>query len=881
MRTPLLTVLLSFIFTCLCFSQACAEHKRNILILNSYHQGFKWTDDVVRGVLDGLGTKRVDYQIFIEFMGTKLVHSKEYFAALRSLYAVKYRDTRFALIIASDDDALNFLKLFRDDTFGKTPVVFCGANWFKTEGLYGHELYTGVNENVDIAKTIDLMLRLHPRIKRIYAVADGTTTGLIVRRKLHDLRPRYSKRVDLLIPEDLELHEILQQVATLGDGDLILLTIFSRDKNGEFIEYNDISMALARKSKVAIYGLWDFHLGFGIVGGMLTSGQAQGENVGRLALRILQGESVNTIPVLMESPNRYLFDFEQLKRFGIPRNDLPKDSVIINEPASLYTVNKGLIWGLLAGITTLCIAILVLLGNIHRRSIAEAALRSSEEKYHTLIDNLTLGICRISGGPTGPFLQVNPAMAAMFGYESMTELMDRTISQLYLHPEDREKAIEEMQHSGQLRSKEISMRKRDGSPIWVSVNAKAHYDPAGHLDWIDGIIEDITEQKRLEQQLRQTQKMEALGTLTGGIAHDFNNILTAIIGYANLLQMRIGEDTLMKTYTGEILTASQRAANLTKSLLAFSRKQEIVTRPININDQIKAFESFIARIIGEDVELQIATCPDDLVVMADSTQLEQVLMNLATNARDAMANGGMLSIATRPVTFDIHDMTVHSSLKPGRHAEISISDTGCGMDETTRLRIFEPFFTSKEKGRGTGLGLSILYGIISQHGGEITVYSDLGKGTTFKIYLPTVAAEVEHLEVPKELAPRGGTETILLTEDDPALRKLEKGVLEQFGYRVIEAENGEEALARYRENPEAVDCLILDVIMPRKNGKEVYDEIRALQPTMKALFTSGYTADIIHRQGILHKDLHFLSKPATPSELLRRLREILDANQEK
>ena len=420
------------------------------------------------------------------------------------------------------------------------------------------------------------------------------------------------------------------------------------------------------------------------------------------------------------------------------------------------------------------------------------------------------------------------------------------------------------------------MLKKDRTPIWISANAKAHYDQSGRADWIDGILEDITEKKRLEMQLRQTQKMEAIGTLAGGIAHDFNNILTAIIGYANLLQMRVGVGDQLRTYIDEILRSSQRAAALTKSLLAFSRKQEMVTRPININDCIVHFETFLARIIGEDIDLQIAPTAADLMVIADRGQIEQVLMNLATNARDAMPGGGMLSITTRAVTLAERDIAGHSSLSPGRYVEISVSDTGSGMDEMTRQRIFEPFFTTKGVGKGTGLGLSILYGIIKQHTGEITVYSEQGEGTTFKIYLPQVTDTVQEQDVELGVVPQGGSETILLIEDDKVLRILEKDILEQFGYRVIEAENGEIAMEKFHEYQEEIDCLLLDVIMPKKNGKEVYEAIRIIRPGIKVLFTSGYTAEIIHRQGILAEELNFISKPATPTELLRKLRQVLD-----
>ena len=854
---------------------AASADKKNILILNSYHQGYKWTDEQLLGILESIDPDRKSCSFFIEFMGTKWIHGPIYSATLRSLYSTKYRKTPFDLIIATDNDAFEFLLLFRDDIFGAVPVVFCGINWFDQARIAGHRGYTGVNEDADIAATIDLMLSLHPGTKTIHAVIDHTTTGRIVENKLSDLLPRYRNRVGIEILPDLPVRDMIERVASLSAGSLVLLTVYQQDVTGSYVDFFEVPGAMSARSRVPIYGLWDFHLGYGIVGGMLTSGYAQGQTAGRIARRILAGESAGAIPVVMQSPNRLRFDFEQMQRFAIRPETLPPGSDIVNHPPSFYTVNKKLIWGISIGFAAMFITVVVLLINIRRRSIAEAALRSSEQRYHTLVDNLTLGVYRCAPDDAGRFIQVNPAMVAMFGYGSMAEMMASSISALYPDARDRRPQLEELRRSGHLTKREILMRKKDGTEIWVAANAKAHHDDSGNIDWIDGTLEDVTERRKLEAQLRQTQKIEAMGILTGGIAHDFNNILTAIIGYANLLQMRIDRDSANRNYVDEILQSSQRAAALTKSLLAFSRKQEMEARAFDINDCIRQFKTFLSRIIGEDIELRTELADEDLVLIADRGQIEQVLMNLATNARDAMHEGGILSIGTRAVNLAGGEIPSLASLPPGRYVEIAVSDTGCGMDEATRMRIFEPFFTTKASGKGTGLGLSILHGIVKQHNGEINVYSEIGRGTTFRIYLPTTTA-IREEDMGSSAPPKGGNETILLIEDDAVLRHLERGVLEQFGYRVIEAEDGEDGLHQYRSFGEQIDCLLLDVIMPKKNGREVYEEIRRLRPDIKALFTSGYTTDIIRRQGLLEEYFDFLPKPATPAELLRKLRDILD-----
>jgi CheY-like chemotaxis protein len=384
--------------------------------------------------------------------------------------------------------------------------------------------------------------------------------------------------------------------------------------------------------------------------------------------------------------------------------------------------------------------------------------------------------------------------------------------------------------------------------------------------------------KKLEDQLLQAQKMEAIGQLAGGIAHDFNNILTAIIGYSSLLQKEIMTDATLNGHITQILSAADKAANLTKSLLAFSRKQIINLKPIRLSDVLMRVEKLLARIIGEDIELKFFVPPHKASVMADAGQMEQVIMNLCANSKDAMPHGGILMIESELVELDEEYTKTHALYTPGTYMLISVADTGMGMDEDTKSKLFEPFFTTKEVGKGTGLGLSIVYGIIRQHNGYINVYSEKGRGTAFKIYLPVVELEAKALTPPALALPpvTGGTETILLAEDEHALRELSRCVLERHGYKVIEAVDGEDAIEKFNANSGSVDLLLLDVIMPKKTGKDSYDEIIKQRPDIKALFMSGYTANIIHKKGILKEGIELIEKPFSPNALLRRVRKILD-----
>lgn len=387
--------------------------------------------------------------------------------------------------------------------------------------------------------------------------------------------------------------------------------------------------------------------------------------------------------------------------------------------------------------------------------------------------------------------------------------------------------------------------------------------------------EDITERRHLEAQLLHAQKMESVGQLAGGVAHDFNNILSAIIGHADLMLMKMPADDPLRQDADQILSSSERAAHLVQSLLAFSRKQIINPQVIDINEVIQNVGKLLRRLIGSDIELRTRLAKGTVCVMADAGQLEQVLMNLATNARDAMPDGGVLTIETGRAELGNGPGRSDSSAKPS-YALLSLSDTGTGMDAKTKEKIFDPFFTTKEVGKGTGLGLSTVYGIIKQHHGDITVYSEPGMGTTFRIYLPLLSGLVSASPEAEPVFPAGGNETVLLAEDDAAVRKVTCTMLERSGYTVIEAADGEEALSKFREYQDRIHLVILDVIMPRMNGKAVYDELRKLRPDVRTLFTSGHTGDVIQKKGVVEEGMNFLSKPAALSELLQKVREVLD-----
>jgi PAS domain S-box-containing protein len=431
---------------------------------------------------------------------------------------------------------------------------------------------------------------------------------------------------------------------------------------------------------------------------------------------------------------------------------------------------------------------------------------------------------------------------------------------------------------------QVSGTYKDGEYHDVIFNKATFLDANDRVAGIVGAMMDITslrkaeeERKLLEAQLYQAQKLEAIGQLAGGIAHDFNNILTTIIGYAEIIRLRMEKDSPLRHFIEQVLASADRAAELTNGLLAFSRRQILHTKPVDLCGVVRDFKKMLGRLLPEDIDFMTTVAEGGLIVMADKGQIEQVLMNLVTNAKDAMPRGGTLSIEVFPAVIDERFVHAHGFGEQGNYACVSVTDTGYGMDEETRKRIFEPFFTTKEVGKGTGLGMAIVYGIIQQHNGCVTVSSETGKGTTFRIYLQIITEEVKEVQGARvEKAPPGGTETVLLVEDEDTVRDLYHVILEEAGYKVIEATDGEDALGKFLRHMAEVDIVVTDVVMPKIDGKILYEEIRKIRPDMKVLFMSGYTKDIIVERGILDDEFSYISKPVKSFELLKSVREILD-----
>jgi two-component system, cell cycle sensor histidine kinase and response regulator CckA len=513
---------------------------------------------------------------------------------------------------------------------------------------------------------------------------------------------------------------------------------------------------------------------------------------------------------------------------------------------------------------------------VERRRV-EAALRESEEHYRLIAEHTSDLISLFDLNNDWRRVYASPSHRNILGFDP-AELIGSSLPDL-VHPDDLSDVLKQIPQITATGTTQTTCRLRhaDGSWRWIEVQASAIDRQGGR--YIVAVGRDITERRQLQAQFLQAQRMESIGRLAGGVAHDFNNLLTAIMGNLELALDTLPDDHIVHGDLTEAQKAANRGAGLTRQLLAFARKQPIEPHVINLNDLIAEMDKLLRRLIGEDIELVTQPASNLAPIKADSGQLEQVIVNLAVNARDAMPNGGKLTIETRNVEIDHDYVQQHIGVASGIYVLLAISDTGAGMDAETLRQAFEPFFTTKPKGRGTGLGLATCYGIIKQHGGHIWPYSEPGHGSTFRIYLPLADEPTQARTMPQQSnALPGGTETVLLAEDELAVRSLAARVLRERGYTVLEASDGDEALRLAHEHSTApIDLLLTDVVMPRVSGRVLVEQVSAIQPSIKVLYISGYADHAVVHHGRLDPGVDFLHKPFAPSTLARKVREVLDA----
>ncbi len=1127
-----------------------------ILVLHSYHKGQTCTDAIAVGIERSFDTWGHSVDISHEFMDTHRIFTPAYLDQLAALYQTKFSDQTFAVIISSYGPAFNFLRKYGRDLFGATPVVFCGVNYFEPQMIDDRPEFTGVLEALDIRNTLNIALTLHPRATRLVVIGDQTLSGKDYEKLFFKESRKLIRSMDIDLLANHTMAQAQSCVAKLNSKDIAIWLHFTKDCAGHLYSFHQSVEMISSSSAAPLYSFWDFHLGHGIVGGMLTSGFHQGQAAASIAIRIIEGESPQDIPVMEKSPNRYMFDYRQLERFHIDSSRLPEDSIIINRPNTFYTQHKKMVWIAGAGFMALGVIIVTLLMNISHRRRAQIAIKTARDRYQNMFNNTAVALlekdytplketvdqieaagtknitayltahpevlqqiadrltvtdanpaalhlygaqdkseligrvdkiltkdsikalreivkaaaqkqthftCEAAGKrldgkylhlmlsmnfPSGDddwdrvvvcvvditeqkrsvealrrsedrfrtvfnhaacgmamadlegnYIRCNDAFSQMVGYgekellqmnwrdithrddidltlrlisgigydqstipkekryihkhgqivsvlcsvrliygeqqeplyyiiqmqdvtkfkaaqakfkaredryrhifeadlsgfyiatpegeiilcnnvfadilglASSHEAVGMDLNGFYKDPGLRKQLVEQLSTAKRLKHVEVEMIRKDGTVIHVRLNAIGRFDARGKLSEILGYLMDITHQKRLEAQLLHAQKMESIGTMAGGVAHDFNNLLMGILGNASLLLRDKSPDDGDVKRLESIEQYAKSGSDLTRQLLGFAKGGKYQVSVIDLNRLIEKNTKMFAR-THKEINVRTSLADDLWHVEADYSQIEQVLYNMYVNAWQAMENSGDLTVSTSNRTLNQSDVAAYN-IKAGDYVQISVTDNGIGMDANTIQRIYDPFFTTKERGRGTGLGLASAYGIIKNHSGLIKVFSKPNQGTTFYIFLPATDETLEEQPPEPSEEPESGSGTILLIDDEEIVIDSVGCMIEHLGYQLMVARSGKEAIQTYDTSGDDIDLVILDMIMPDMNGSETFDRLKAIDPNVQIILSTGYSADG-QASDILKRGCQgLITKPFTLAELSKKLSRIL------
>lgn len=858
-----------------------AESQKHVLYISSYHPGFPTFFQQVSGLKSAFEGKNI--LMDIEFMDTKRFPSSETIELFRKQLSYKLQNSeRYDVLVVADDNALTFALDNQSTLFHQLPVVFLGINNIEKALQQNQNPYvTGVVEKVSMKETINLMIQLRPRAKKIVALVDGTPSGQSDLKHFYTLSDKFpSVELTELSLKDASWPEFLGSIANLTQDSNVLLLSAYTDNRGTTYRFPEGLKMIKAAIKLPLFHLWGHGMEDGILGGKIISHAEQGRVAGGIVMNILNHVPVNNIVVREDSPNRYVFDYDELKKWHIPKSSLPVDHIILNEPISFYQKNKAWVLSVTLTILVLAMALLSAILNIYKRKEVEKSLRSSEERFRTITESSADAV--FITNQEGCCVYANQRASRLLGY-SVDEIKDMCIWQLVDANKEKESlvAFRKLLQKGELVS-EVRLKKKSGNSIPVDLNAVVLPNQL-----IYGSVRDISrrkdaevEHKRLQEQLNQVQKMESVGRLAGGVAHDFNNMLAVILGHTELLMEDLPFDSPFLRNMEEIQKSAQRSAELTRQLLAFARKQNASPKVIDFNHTIENMLKMLGRLIGEGINLVWNPGQPLHSVLIDPVQVDQVLANLAVNARDAIGTDiGKVTIETKNVEFSTSYCDSHPDFQVGQYVMLSFSDDGCGMDSTVKKNIFEPFFTTKRLDQGTGLGMATVYGIVKQNKGFIHIHSEVGIGTTFKIYFP-MHSKTKNETVESEISltkPEGGNELILLVEDEPAILDMSKHMLERLGYSILAANTPDQAIhfaGIYNGN---IKLLMTDVVMPEMNGRDLAKELKNFSPHIKILFMSGYTANVIANQGRLNKGENFLQKPFTIDQLAKQVRNALNS----
>ncbi|MGQ9917210.1 MAG: ATP-binding protein [Bryobacteraceae bacterium] len=866
---------------------ACAAHsqpverpaKGNLLVLHSYDSTYNWSVEVTQGLRVALEQHPLDLGLWTEYLDSRRLPNQQAWDWMDRTLALRHSGRRFDVIVACDDAAVEYLLEHSPSAWKDTPVVFCGVGSQALIDRLPRTRFTGIKEISAAPDFLDAVLGFLPWVRQVVVITDNSEAGrenLRFYGEIQGARPHLQFRY--LDGAQLSVERILGELGALNRGTLVVYTRFTRDREGRYVSPRWMAAEVAQASTVPVVSPNVSLLGQGFLAGNTSAGFAHGELAGRLVVEVLHGVPPGDIPLREHGNIRLIIDDGVAARFGVPRTSLPRDAVIVGAAGgwrALSGADRRLLMAGLALVVLQMMTIVGLLVNIWLRKRAERELKTSREMLERAQRIAHIGLW--SRDPETGKIVWSDETARLFGVRpgSVQPTYETFLS--FVHPADRERVDAIVRASDSLRQGrvlEFRLQVPGRPERYVRCAGEWTVGPGGK-PLVAGMVQDITDQRQMEEMLRQMQRMESVGTLAGGVAHDFNNLLTVINGYGQLLAAAIPEQDVRRPYVREIQKAGERAAELTRQLLAFSRKQILSPRLLDLNELVRESQGLLKALVGDRVQIELKLSGSPCLVHADPLQIEQVLINLAANARDAMPEGGGLEIQTLSRWVQEFSGISEEAVQPGRYVEMRFSDNGCGMDETTRRRVFEPFFTTKPVGQGTGLGLASVFGIVRQSGGFITVESALGQGTTFRILLPAAdgALAPQPGIVPGALRREGGR--VLVVDPDPQLSEMIGLALRHAGYEV-EFDHGRERLRGLHEGREG--HRVPDLVLTELHGQAwagfgLLRDLRAKFPALRILYLCSEDASA--EPTALGRGEAVLAKPFTAAALQNAVRRLL------
>ncbi len=863
-------VLVSFLLALPSFSLADKE-KKTILYLNSYHNGYHWSDGLLEGIRTVLNQSNYKVDLQIEYMDAKKYNYDIISTNLYSLYQEKFKNEAFDVVILSDNDALNFVVQHRQDLFKNIPVVFCGVNDLKDSDISAGNI-TGIVELYDFIGTLKVAKTLHPKKDRLVFLSDSSTTGTAIRHQAEKLLEEDNLGLQVEYWTQLSLEETQKKVSKLPDNTFLFIAPYYLTIDGRFYTSEEVTEAVYKHSSVPIYSAWEFMVGYGTVGGKVLSGVEHGKTAGKMALQILNGTKADDIPIIREPEGGvYLFDYKVMNKLGIDQSLLPKNSRIINAPKASYSLSKELVWTIMISFVLLFLALLSMVGAMLERRKVERKITDQLAFQETLMDTIPQLVSWKD--VDGKYLGANQSFMDFFGIQNILQVVGKKTGELLSDTAYSEWSVNTdtsvVARKEAFRKMRRKLTDMGGTEAWVEVNKVPLKDQGGRIVGILTTAENITKEQNLEKQLLQSQKMEAIGTLAGGIAHDFNNILTSII---NSTELAIGDlipGSQTETDLNRVLKAARRGGRVVQQILSFSRPSREGFRPTDLHQVVQE----VVHLMEASMPANITVCSQvepgrNFFVDADPTQMHQAILNLCTNSFHALRmTGGEISIKLSHVQNE-NTTPELAPTTPNTLINLSVSDNGPGIKPDIQDKIFDPFFSTKSKSEGTGLGLAVVHGIVKSHQGSIRVICGDEGGSTFEILLPESEACEDIVS-----SSLGGVEDIgghiLFVEDDEDQLQTTPRLLEEMGFRVTALREPKAALRLVSAGTHDFDILITDFDMPIMSGAK----LAGLLPELPVILVSGRDDALIAAKEYPNIQ-SVIIKPYHKKDLMNGIREI-------